>query len=149
MNIGDTFATIVIPVDMELKELDMELNASSFEMKSMVTEKLELDMNASSAEIIELKADVLEVNSNASSVNFEGDVEHEIDVKCNASDVSLELAGSDEDFSYRVKVDAGSVQIEDDEYAGLKESTTIKNVNADKEANLECSLGSIELNFES
>ena len=60
-------------------------------------------------------------------------MERELDVEVNAGDVEVRLTGIYQDFNYSVQTSAGSIQIGDQEYSGLKKEKHIKNAAAKKE----------------
>lgn len=144
---GVASAVLVIPADVRFKEFDIDANASALDVQSIEAEKLELEVNASDVNIAEIDVGDLDVNNNAGAVDIDGNVERELDVEVNAGDVEVRLTGIYQDFNYSVQTSAGSIQIGDQEYSGLKKEKHIKNAAAKKEADLECNMGSITVDF--
>lgn len=144
---GEAYATLVIPANVRFEEFDIKANASALDAKSIVSERLELEVNASSVDISDINVGDLDVNNNAGEMTIDGNVERKLDVECNAGDVEVQLTGIYQDFNYSLQTNAGSIQVGDQEYSGLKKEKNIKNAVAKKVAELECNMGSIEIDF--
>lgn len=144
---GEASAVLVIPSDVRFQEFDIETNASALTAGSIEAEELELEVNASSLELADINVGDLSVNNNAGTVTIHGNVERELDVEVNAGDVEVQMIGIYQDFNYSLQTNAGSIEIADQEYSGLKEEKKIKNAAAKKVAELECNMGSIEVGF--
>lgn len=144
---GEAYATLVIPADMQFGEFGIEMNASALTAESIEAEKMEVEGNASDMELLDIQAGDLDVNNNAGEMIIKGSVGNELDIEVNAGDVEVQLTGNYQDFNYSVQTNAGSIQIADREYSGLKEEKKIKHDEAKKAAELECNMGRIEVRF--
>lgn len=144
---GEASAVLVIPEDVYLRELSIDANASDLDVQSVEAEKLEVEINASSVNIADMAVGTLDVNNNAGVVTIDGSVQRELDVEVNAGDVEVQLIGGYQDFNYSLQTNAGSIQIGEQEFSGMKNEKKIKNAEAKKMAELECNMGSITVDY--
>lgn len=71
-----------------------------------------------------------------------------ISLDVDAGAVEMTLAGSMKDYNYNMNINAGSVKIGSNEFAGWNYRQKLQHDEAEKEIRLDCDAGRIELKFE-
>lgn len=159
---------LYLPKDMNYEEIEIELGAGLIELEGMPdVGKLDVDIGAgaltlSGIECKELDAGVgagelilrqvvvngdTELEVNAGHIGGDAQILGNLDVKCSLGAAELTLAGSEEDFNYRVECAAGEVQFGSQAFTALAAERKIDN-GAERMIDLDCSMGSIVLSFE-
>ncbi len=119
---------IVIPKDKKLKSVKLELGASK-------------------AEIVDLKADSVEIEIGTGEAIVRGLDAQSVRAETGVGKMEIQLAGKEEDYNYQVECGIGSIVIGKNSYGGMGNSQKIENPGAEKNVDLECGIGKIELNF--
>ncbi|MFT4105800.1 MAG: DUF4097 family beta strand repeat-containing protein [Lacrimispora sp.] len=114
--------------------------------ETISADKLRLETKAGVIKIGQAKAGRLEVESSAGSVEFTGRVDGDIYGECKAGSIQMELEGEKEDYNYDIECNVGEVNVAGESIAGLRSSKK-KDNNAGKTMDLECSTGSIQVDF--
>ena len=70
-----------------------------------------------------------------------------IDAECGIGTMELEAAGKKTDYNYRLSCGAGTLSLEDEEFAGLGGSKIVDNDGAVRKMQLECGMGTLEVSF--
>ncbi len=159
---------ITIPKGQQFRKVEMEADASSIDADRILAEKLDISAGAASvvidsvsADEIKLEADAgdievlegaartLEIESNMGCVDYTGSVEDTVEADSEMGSVNLTLDGAMEDFNYQIDSSMGGVAVEGltDFGGGLKGKQTVKHDGAKKTAKLDCSMGSVEMDF--
>ena len=147
VNIGDAQAAIVIPADIKFDEIELSMNAAEVEAEGLSAVEMGLDLNAANGTFRNVEVTSLDVDNNAGALELSGNVAGELDVDCNAGDVEMLLVGAYTDFNYKLNSKAGAIQVGEREYSGLKKEETVKHDAAKKTADLDCNVGSIDIQF--
>ena len=159
---------ITIPKGQQFRKVEMEADASSIDADRLLAEKLDitvgaasvvidsvsadeikLEANAGSIEITEGAARTLEIESAMGSVDYTGSVEDTVEADSEMGTVNLTLDGAMKDFNYQIDSSMGGVVVDDltNSDRGLIGKQTVKHDGAKKTAKLDCSMGSVEMNF--
>ena len=67
-----------------------------------------------------------------------------VKIFCNAA---ADSAGKKTDYNYRLSCGAGTLSLEDEEFAGLGRSKIVDNDGAARKMQLECGMGTLEVSF--
>ena len=157
--------TLYIPGNSSFKDVDIEAGAAFVEMKDFSTQKMELELGAGEAlgegiradkaelsvgmgaiELSDMQIGKLSVETGMGSVEFKGSISEKADIECSMGSIYMEIEGSEQDFDYKIESAMGSINIGDRDYAGLAREKKINN-NAGKSIEVECSMGSVEIDF--
>ena len=149
--------TIQVPEDYHFSKVTLESShsrgfsgwknvASVITVESLSADRLRLDTKAGVIKIGQAKAGTLEVESSAGSVEFAGRVDGNIYGECKAGSIRMELVGEKEDYNYDIECNVGEVNLAGESIAGLRDRKRTDN-GAGKTMNLECSTGSIQVDF--
>lgn len=148
MNIRNT-VTLQVPVNSCLKEIDIEVSAGEFLATAMQADEISLQVKAGRIEVGQGKAGILELESDAGQIVCQADVSRKVSAESDLGDILLSLKGEKEDFDYELECSAGIIALggsEPEEYQGLHHTSEIDN-GAGKKAELECSAGSISVDY--
>lgn len=127
INIKKSELVLYIPKGYVFPEAELELDAGSMEIESISAAKLKLECGAGAM-------DVKYADTEAG------------ELKCSAGRLDVGLFGVKSDYNYTIKSAVGTVQIGDESYSGVTTKQDIRN-NAEKEIELECTMGSIRIAF--
>ncbi len=62
--------------------------------------------------------------------------------------LALDVAGAKTDYSYRISCGTGSILLDNEEFSGLGAMKKIDNEGASRKIQLECGMGTVEVDFE-
>jgi len=119
---------VIIPSEMQFKEVDMEIGASQALIKDLIADEMSVSVGAGQATFEQL------------SVN-------QLDVEAGMGQVSISLNAPQEEFNYYVECGIGSVKIGDATYGGLAAEDSVRREGATKEINVECGIGEVTILF--
>lgn len=139
--------TLTVPADHEFDEVAVTLDVASMNTEGFTAEELELNLNAASVDLEEISVNQLDLDINVGKALVQGDVKQELNVDCNVGSVELQLFGDVSDFTYQMKNKAGEIVIGDQEYGDVNADQTFGSDTAEKQAELECNSGKIEIQF--
>ena len=158
--------TLYVPEGCRWEQATLELGAGSLEAEKMVADNLEAHVGAGQMIFDELYADqttfdcgmgqliaeqlqsrIVDATVGMGSLQLTGDVTEQLTGECSMGELQLELAGTQTDFNYDLSCGMGELTVGDDSYTGLAQKKQIHN-NAVKSMDLECSMGSITVQFE-
>lgn len=108
--------------------------------------KVELDMGAAYCVAEDIATGRLEVTAGVGSVQYTGQVNEYVEVDTGVGDISLSLLGSETDYNYEIACGVGSVRVGGSNYSSLGGEHIVDN-QAGRTMDLECGVGSIEINF--
>lgn len=137
--------------EMEFGALDAErimlgVGAGRIVVDDLRAEALEMEIGAGQIEIKEIMVKSLEAEADAGELLVSGSVEGDVDVSCAVGNVELNLAGSQQDFNYRLEGAMGNIDLGSESYSGLGMSKHFDN-GAAKNIKVECSAGNITIRF--
>ena len=137
--------------EMEFGALDAErimlgVGAGRIVVDDLRAEALEMEIGAGQIEIKEIMVKSLEAEADAGELLVSGSVEGDVDVSCAVGNVELNLAGSQQDFNYRLEGAMGNIDLGSESYSGFGMSKQFDN-GAEKNIKVECSAGNITIRF--
>lgn len=139
---------LYIPADHEFDKIEFALGAGQISSETgLQVGKLEIELGAGQITLDSVMTNTLDAEVGMGSLEFAGDIRKKAEVECAMGSVQLELAGKETDFDYKLEVAAGEISIGDSSYAGIAGEKYIDN-SADKEIDIECAMGSIDISFE-
>lgn len=68
--------------------------------------------------------------------------------ECGIGTLTLQAVGTKTDYSYRISCGTGSILLENEEFSGLGAMKKIDNEGASRKIQLECGMGTVEVDFE-
>ena len=75
-----------------------------------------------------------------------GEILGNLDADCGVGEIKLDLSGREEDYNYNISCGVGDIDLNDKHYS-FAEDDIIRNENAIGTFNLNCSVGSLEVNI--
>lgn len=127
--VEDRRLTILIPREMELEDVELEIGASKADISNICAKALKLEVGAGQANIADLNVEKLDVNAGVGQVN-------------------IELNGVQNEYNYRVECGIGHVVVGKSSYSGLGSEDDVKFEGATKEINVECGIGEVRIEFQ-
>lgn len=141
------YACLTIPKDHRFQTIELETSAGYINAGALTTGELKIDSKAGAVDMDSAHVQKLEIDCKAGAVTFMGTVESNLEADCNVGSVELFLEGEMSDFNYEIDANTGSVDIGDQSYSGLKKEKKLLHDGAAKTAELDCSVGSIRVEF--
>lgn len=157
--------TISIP-EKEYKKLIVNMEAGEMTIENMTAEKAEIEVGAGQlylnylnvADTCKMKVEAghlqvdslyaknLEVNCEVGSIeSYETNVTKG-NLTCEMGSITMYMKDSESNYNYTVKSEMGSVTVGGDSYTGLQKKRSVDN-GADRNLDMNCEMGSIELYF--
>lgn len=161
----DSEVTLYVPEGCHFRKAVIELGAGELEFEALDADRVTLGVGAGSITVNNLKADSLEMEIGMGLVEMkdagvkdmeaeigmgslvmEGNIEGSVDVNCSMGNVELEIAGSQQDFNYKLDGAMGNIDLGQESYSGFGMSKRIDN-GAQKNMKVECAAGNITISF--
>lgn len=116
--------------DISAREFSVSVGAGIMENSGRITvTEADVEVGVGTLELTELDAQYLEG-------------------ECGVGTLTLQAAGAKEDYSYRISCGTGSILLENEEFSGLGAMKKIDNEGASRKIQLECGMGTVEVDFE-
>lgn len=130
------------------QEVSMEVGAGTLHgNKIQAEEKLNLTAGAGEIEINEMEAGDTYAECGIGSISLEGKIQGNVTAECGVGEISFDIKGEEDDYNYYIESGVGNITIDENEYDSIGTDKKIDN-GANKTFNLECGVGSIEINIE-
>ena len=133
--------------DITSGEISLEVGAGQILTSNLQAGELDVSVGAGEADLDAMTVDVLDVEVGMGELTGSGSVGRRADIECGMGNVELKLAGSQQDFNYKIESAAGNLDLGKDSYSGLAQERRIDN-GAGKNMAIECSMGNIKIEFE-
>lgn len=122
--------TAALEDDLKAGEFSVSVGAGTLENYGIVTAgQTDIEAGVGTVELTDLDADYIEA-------------------ECGVGMMSLDVAGRKEDYNYRISCGVGSVLLGEDEFTGLGSTKKVDNNGASRKMQLECGMGTLEVDFE-
>lgn len=120
---------LVIPKDMQFREVDLEIGAGMAQMKGLIADSINIEVGAGEANIEDLDIKNLSAEIRAGQLN-------------------LEMVDSEADYSYDIECGIGEIQLGKNSFSGLGSAKSVTNPGASRYMDLECEIGQIQIDFQ-
>ena len=138
--------SLYLPKNMVFDEVDLELGAGELVASFLETKQLEVSVAAGSVSLKHIKCEQAEMEVGAGELVVDrGDVKN-LSIDLAMGDASLNLTGVEEDYDYDLSCGAGEITVGSMSSSGLdfdKET----DFGRGKKINVECAMGSVEVEF--
>lgn len=122
--------TAALEDDLKAGEFSVSVGAGTLENYGIVTAgQTDIEVGVGTVELTDLDADYIEA-------------------ECGVGMMSLDVAGRKEDYNYRISCGVGSILLGEDEFTGLGSTKKVDNNGASRKMQLECGMGTLEVDFE-
>lgn len=157
--------TLYVPEGYHFREADIELGAGELEFEALDADRVSLGVGAGNITLNGLKADSLEMEIGMGQIEMydanvkdmeaeigmgnlivEGNIEGNVDANCSMGNLELRIAGSQQDFNYKIDGALGNIDLGSESYSGLGMSKRIDN-GAQKDMKIGCEAGNITISF--
>ncbi len=139
---------IILPQDMELDEVDIEIGATDATIADIKADKVAIAVGAGQATVSDVTTDLLDIEVGAGQGTFSGITADKIDMEVGLGQLDVDLAGEMENYSYDVECGIGQVNVGSQSYSGVGASTSVKPDDAIYHMDIECGIGEINIRFE-
>ena len=128
-------------------EVDLEVSAGTINWAGLTAERLEIDMAAGAISGTNTSiTGAIEIDMKAGSVELGGTFGTKADISVAAGKVSLNMANAFNEYIYDLSCAGGSVNVGEEKLEGLVKVKKIDN-NAEKNMDIECSAGAVDIQF--
>lgn len=142
----DAQIIIYVPTDYHFEEVDLDLSAGRIKADKIQATKLDIDIDAGELILGDFDAEKMEVSTGAGRIKATGDVKEKIEIESGVGEVDLTLMGQESDFNYNLEVGIGEILVGNHTYSSIK-NKYIESTSAKKNAQVNCGVGSVKLNF--
>lgn len=132
--------------DLHAESANLEVGAGRIVLDGVQAQDLELSVGAGSIELFDMSIAKLEAEVGLGEFRAEGSIESEADVQCSMGNVEMTLDDREEAFNYHLEGSMGNISLGSESYSGFSSERKIDN-HADKEMEIECSMGNISIDF--
>ncbi len=129
--------------DLRTDMLLLQAGGGQFVVERLEADKAEIQVGAGNMEIRNGELTELVVEAGVGHFSYQGSIEEEVDVTCGMGAIQMEIAGKAEDFDYEVEGALGEITVNGVLMEGKHEWRN----NAEKQMELICSMGAIEVTF--
>lgn len=130
VNIDIDAGTATLEDDLKAGEFSVSVGAGTLENYGIVTTRqAEVEVGVGTVELTDLDADYIEA-------------------ECGVGMMSLDVSGKKEDYNYRIACGVGGVLLAEDEFTGLGAAKKVDHDGASRKMQLECGMGTLEVDFE-
>lgn len=135
---------IEIPVGYKFNEAEVSVEAGDLNIASIEADDLNLSAQASNIFLTSFEAGQFSAEAQAAAIMGAGEVSDKMEIDAEAGSVELLLAGSKGDYVFNLNNAMGEITVGGDTYSGV---SVLNNTGNGKKAELNCSVGTIKINF--
>ena len=139
--------TIILPKDVALEEVELEIGACQANVRDIVAEKMNFIVGAGQANISNISVKALELEVGAGEAIVKHLSVEELDVEAGVGKVDIEIAGAEVDYNYDVECGIGQVMLGNRSFGGMGTEQNIINDGANHHMNIKCGIGEVNLHF--
>lgn len=138
--------------DLDMEELEaanckLEVGAGSIYVQQLkTTEEASLEVGAGEMNISNLETLDTDLNCGMGKIGITGRVYGNVSAFCGMGEIAMDLAGNEDDYSYNLNVGMGDISLNNDNYS-FTAHKTIENDNAIGNFDLECGMGSMDIDI--
>ncbi|MBQ6812318.1 MAG: DUF4097 family beta strand repeat protein [Agathobacter sp.] len=138
---------IVIPRDMALGEVDLDIGAAQADIDGISAKEVNITIGAGQANVSNISADNMEMEVGAGEATVSNLDATNLDVEAGLGQVTVEMCGAQTDYNYNVECGMGNVVVGDHSYGGVGAEHHGNNHHADKLIDIECGMGEVVVKF--
>lgn len=127
-------------------EVSLEVGAGQIIGRNIKVGELEVSVGAGQIDLLGMNVDVLDAEIGMGELVGSGSIQKSANLECSMGNLELTLSGSEHDFNYQLEVAAGNLTLGRSSYGGLAQERNIQN-GADKNIEIECSMGNVSVMF--
>lgn len=132
--------------DIQAEALNVEVGAGEIELSDMQVGNMETSVGMGKISLDNIQVQTLEAEVGMGSLDMRGDILQSADLECSMGSIEMRVNGDKEDFNYYLEGAMGNIIIGGESFSGLGQERTIRN-NAEKNINVECAMGNINIDF--
>ena len=132
--------------NLRAEEISLEVGAGQIIGRNIQVGELGISVGAGQVELPGMNVDVLDVEIGMGELVGSGSIQKSASLECSMGNLELTLTGREQDFNYELEVAAGNLTLGRNSYSGLARERNIQN-GADKNMEIECSMGNITILF--
>lgn len=137
---------IYIPKDFIFNQVDLDMDASNINIDKLSTNNLEIDIDATNFEANYLICNNIDVNIDAGKIKIASLDSQNSQFNCDIGDIDVSMTGNENDYTYYVSNDIGSVKVGSYNYNGISDDYSFTSGN--KIIDVSCDLGNIDIKME-
>lgn len=138
---------IVLPVDMKLDKVDMDIAAAMANVDGICANDVKLTIGAGQANVTNVVANEIEVEVGAGMAIISDLEANVIEAKCGMGEITIDIVGYQSDYNCDVDCGMGNVVVDGYSYGGVGTQHHGENHQASKHIDVECGMGEVIVNF--
>lgn len=128
------------------KEVSLEAGAGRIVLNHVNAEKINASVGAGQIELQDMTVGDLDVEVGMGELLADGIINGDVDVECSMGNVQIMVLGRKEDFNYQLEGAMGNIDLDGDRFGGFAQERSFDN-GAEKDMDVECSMGNITISF--
>lgn len=131
---------------LKAEKASLEVGAGRIVLKEVQAQELKASIGAGQIELKDMSVGELDVEVGMGEFLAEGAINGDADVECAMGNIEMKIRGRKEDFNYQLSGAMGNINLDGEEHGGFAREQSINN-KADKDMEVECSMGNISIRF--
>ncbi len=138
--------TLYVPEGVNYDDVNLEVGAGKSGISGIQTKNLTCSVGMGAADFKNIDAEDVDMEVGMGQITFAGKAEGDVTVSCGMGSIAMKLDSSEEDYNYVLSCAAGSISLDNQSFSMLAGEKNINN-SAAYDINLECAMGSIDVDF--
>lgn len=130
--------------NMELEEIYAKSNVGDVTLKNVQAKAGSITSETGDIETVNTIFDMVEIGSQVGDIDYDGDIKGNSSINTEVGDINVSLMRGKEEYGFTVVSSLGDIEIDDEKYAY---GETSLNANTKQNIQINCSTGSVEINF--
>lgn len=139
---------VILPKEKQFQEVELELGASQAEIDGLLADNIKMSIGTGEADISNVHTKMMEMEVGAGEADIKNLTVSNLNLEVGVGEANVQVNGAIEDFNYRIECGIGEVVVGNDSYGGLGAEQTIKNSNTSCLIDIECGIGSVDMQFQ-
>ena len=144
---SDASLSIILPQDVKLEEVYLEVGASKANLSDIMTEKFTFIVGAGQANMSNVSVSKFDLEVGAGEVVARNLSVQDLDIEVGVGEVDIEIEGTKTDYNYEIDCGIGEVIVGDRSFVGTGSEKSITNMGAMHHMDIECGIGKVNVHF--
>ncbi len=141
-----SYARVVLNSKQKINELELDVDAGSANIESMVLNKLDLSCDAGEINVKDLQCNAGKFDVDAGSISIDGILKNFVQIDCNAGDIKVNMLKPKNSFSYRIEGNISDITLDKQSFTGVSVDKDVQ-LGTPYLFDIQCNAGSVEINF--
>lgn len=141
-----SYVRITLNHKQKINELNLDVDAGSVHMDSMILDTLNLSCDAGDIDVKDIQCNNGKFDVDAGSILISGVLKNYVEIDCDAGSVEVNMQKPKDSFGYRIESNVGDVTLGNQSFSGAVVNNDVP-VGTSYLFDIQCDAGSVEINF--